>query len=182
VSWPAHDTVRLTEAFRRVGLQLFVRLELFDAEQVVGALTWPHSGFHLYTAVWVAEDDRAFASQLGRYCARNPVALKRLTCDRAAKVVKYRSDKSEGPTAGTEIVYPLEFLARMLVHIPDQGHVTTRYSGCYANCPRGMRKKRRRLPALTGRRRWFPHDAWRRTKPGPARGHPPVGGAPAADH
>ena len=52
--------------------------------------------------------------------------LERLTYDRAAKAVTYRSDKSEGPMAGTEIADPLEFLARVLVHIPDKGHVTTR--------------------------------------------------------
>lgn len=33
---------------------------------------------------------------------------------------------------------PLEFLARALVHIPDNGQVATRYHGWYANCPRGM--------------------------------------------
>ncbi len=33
---------------------------------------------------------------------------------------------------------PLEFLARVLVHIPDQGQVTTRDYGWYANCPRGI--------------------------------------------
>lgn len=33
VSWPAHDTARLTEAFRRAALRLFVRLELFDEDQ-----------------------------------------------------------------------------------------------------------------------------------------------------
>jgi hypothetical protein len=53
VSWPAHDTARLTEAFRRAVLRLFVRLELFDEEQAAGMLTWPHSGFHVHTAVWV---------------------------------------------------------------------------------------------------------------------------------
>jgi len=36
-------------------------------------------------------------------------------------------------------VDPLECLARALVHIPDKGHVTTRYYGWYANRPRGMR-------------------------------------------
>ncbi|MFN5200455.1 MAG: transposase, partial [Gemmatimonas sp.] len=45
------------------------------------------------------------------------------------------------PTAGTETVDPLEFLARVLVHIPDKGHVTTRYYGWYVNRPRGMRDK-----------------------------------------
>ncbi|WP_434479298.1 transposase [Gemmatimonas sp.] len=131
----------LAEAFRRAVLRLFERLELFDEEQAAGMLTWPHSGFHVHTAVWVPEDDRAFATRLARYCARNPVALERLTYDRAAKAVTYRSDKADGPTAGTETVDPLEFLARVLVHIPDQGHVTTRYYGWYANRPRGMRRQ-----------------------------------------
>lgn len=91
------------------------------------------------TAVWVPEDDRAFATRLARYCARNPVAVERLTYDRTAKAVTYRSDKSEGPTAGTETADPLEFLARVLTHIPDKGQVTTRYYGWYANRLRGMR-------------------------------------------
>ncbi len=52
------------------------------------------------------EDDRAFATRLARYGARNPVALERLTYDRSAKAVTYRSDKSEGPTAGTETADP----------------------------------------------------------------------------
>ena len=47
-------------------LRLFVRLALFDEEQAAGMLTWPHSGFHLHTAVWVPEDDRAFATRLAR--------------------------------------------------------------------------------------------------------------------
>jgi hypothetical protein len=141
VSWPVHDTARLPEACRRAVLRLVVRLELFDEDQAAGLLTWPHSGFHVHTAVWVSEDDRAFATRLARDCARNPVALERLTYDRAAKAVTYCSDKSEGPTAGTETADPLEFLARVLVHIPDQGHVTTRYNGWYANRPRGMRRQ-----------------------------------------
>jgi len=147
VTWPVHDTARLTEAFRRAVLRLVVRLELFDEHQAAGMLTWPHSGFHVHTAVWVPEDDRAFATRLARYCARNPVALERLTYDRATKAVTYRSDTSDGPTAGTETVDPLEFLARVLVHIPDQGHVTTRYYGWYANRPRGTRRKAAPAPA-----------------------------------
>ena len=124
VTWPAHDTARLTEAFRRAALRLFVRLALFDEAQAAGMRTWPHSGFHVHTAVWVPEDDRACATRLVRDCARNPVVLERLTYDRTAKAVTYRSDTSDGPTAGTETADPLECLARVLVHIPDKG--TTR--------------------------------------------------------
>ncbi len=55
--------------------------------------------------------------------------------------VTYRLDKSVGPTAGTETLDPRAFLARVLVHIPDKGQVTTRYYGWYANRPRGMRRR-----------------------------------------
>ena len=111
----------------------------------------------------VAEDDRAFATRLARYCARNPVALERLTYGRTAKAVTYRSDKSEGPTAGTETADPLEFLARVLVHIPDKGHVTTRYDGWYANRPRGRRRQGRRSCSRSSRS--TPSRARRATSP-----------------
>ncbi len=39
VTWPAHDTARLTEAFHRAVLRRFVRLELFDEDQAAGMLT-----------------------------------------------------------------------------------------------------------------------------------------------
>jgi hypothetical protein len=45
VTWPVHDTARLTEAFRRAALRLVVRLELFDEHHAAGMRTWPHSGF-----------------------------------------------------------------------------------------------------------------------------------------
>ena len=112
------------------------------------------------------EDDRACATRLARYCARNPVALVRLTYDRAAKAVTYRSDTSEGPTAGTETADPLEFLARVLVHIPDKVHVTTRYYGWYANRPRAMRRQAEPAPcappAIVAAPRLAPTEASRR--------------------
>ena len=66
----------------------------------------------MHSAVGIPEDDRAFATRRSRYCARNPVALERLTYDRTAKAVTYRSDKVHGPTAGTEPVNPNEVLVR----------------------------------------------------------------------
>ena len=69
------------------------------------------------------------------------MALDRLTYDASAKQVTYRSDKFDGPTAGTEIADALEFLARVLTHIPDKGQVTTRYHGWYATRPRGIRRQ-----------------------------------------
>ena len=167
VWWPGHNTDRLTEAFRRAVLRLFVRLALVDAEQAADMLTSPHSGFHVHTAVWVPKDDRAFATRFARSCAWNPLALERLTYDRSAKTVTYRTDKSEGPTAGTGTVDPLAFLARVLMHSPDKGHVTTRYYGGYANRPRGIRSPAASAaatvpPAIVPAPRLAPTEATRR--------------------
>jgi hypothetical protein len=79
--------------------------------------------------------------RLARYCARNPVALDRMEYTRESKQVSYRSDKTDGPTAGTEKLDPLEFLARIVTHIPDKRQVMTRYYGWYSNRVRGTRKK-----------------------------------------
>jgi hypothetical protein len=67
--------------------------------------------------------------------------LERMEYRAATKKVSYRSDKTEGPTAHADTADPLEFLARLVVHIPDKGQVMTRYYGWYANRPRGVRKK-----------------------------------------
>ena len=141
VPWPAHDTGTLTEAFRRAVLRLFVRRGIFEADDARAMLAWPHAGFHVHDAVWVPDGDTAFATRLARYCARNPVALERLTYDGPGSPVRYRSDKRDGPTAGTETVDPLEFLARVVTHIPNKHQVMTRYYGWYANRARGIRRQ-----------------------------------------
>ncbi len=69
---------------------------------------------------------------------------------------------------GTETVDPLEFLARLVTHIPNKHQVMTRYYGWYANRPRGTRRKAttdadvapitvaepEALPLREARRRW----------------------------
>jgi hypothetical protein len=45
--------------------------------------------------------------------------------DRLAVVLagRYRSDKTDGPTAGPETVDPLDFLARITAHIAPPPHL-----------------------------------------------------------
>ena len=91
--------------------------------------------------MWVAADDREFAVRLARYCARNPVALSRLEYRSDDATLTYHSDKPTGPTAGSETVDVLEFLARVVSHIPNKGQVLQRYYGWYANRTRGIRRR-----------------------------------------
>ncbi len=55
--------------------------------------------------------------------------------------VTYHSDKPTGPTAGSETLGVLEFLARVVSHIPNKGQVLQRHYGWYANRTRGIRRK-----------------------------------------
>jgi hypothetical protein len=61
--------------------------------------------------------------------------------DERQSAVTYHSDKPTGPTAGSETVDALEFLARVVSHIPNKGQVLQRYYGWYASRVRGMRRK-----------------------------------------
>jgi hypothetical protein len=66
-----------------------------------------------------------FAVRLARYCARkggrNPVALGRMQYHKEDSTVTYHSDRRTGPTAGSETIGALEFLARVVSHIPNKG-------------------------------------------------------------
>ena len=156
VPLPLHEVTTLTEAFRRAVLRLFVRRELMDGETAQGMLAWPHSGFHVHDGVWVAADDRAFAVRLARYCARNPVALERLDYQSGSDTLTYHSDKATGPTAGSETVDALEFLARVASHIPDKGQVLQRYYGWYASRTRCIRRRAGTAAARGSSCRAFP--------------------------
>jgi hypothetical protein len=59
-------------------IRLFVRRELFEREDAEAMLAWLHSGFQVHDAVLVPGGDVAFALRLARYCARNPVAHRRV--------------------------------------------------------------------------------------------------------
>jgi len=75
-------------------------------------------------------------------------------------------------------VDPLEFLARVVVHIPDKGHVTTRYYGWYANRPRGIPFRHARQGGDRGSGR-AARDRPRATTRAD-RGQPPMGEGPTA--
>jgi len=58
---------------------------------------------------------------------------------------RWNRRKTDGPTAGSQTVDPLEFLARLLTHIPDPGQAMPRYYGWYASRTRGTRRRPARI-------------------------------------
>ena len=127
-----HQIEVLSEAFRRALLREFVRQELLSEDDARSMLSWPHSGFHVHHAVRLEADDALGILQLARYAARAPVARDRLHYEARNRLVRLVSDKRDGPTAGTHAFPALEFLARLLAHVPDSHEVLVRHYGAYS--------------------------------------------------
>ncbi len=99
-------------------------------------------------------EDRKGAVRLGRYMIRCPIVLKRLSWEtetgevvclgrpsrRAGPDVYRRRSSRRAPPDGGEARWDvLEFLARVVDHIPEPSQQTVRYWGFYANAARGKR-------------------------------------------
>jgi hypothetical protein len=127
--------------FRAEVLRMLLNKELITGAVVDNLLSWRHSGFSAHGAVRV--EDRQGAVRLGRYMIRCPIALKRLNWDKQTAEVLYRGRPTrrgglERSGARWDV---LEFLARVVDHIPEPSQQTVRYWGFYANAARGKRRK-----------------------------------------
>ena len=127
--------------FRAEVLRMLLRKELITEAIVDNLLSWRHSGFSAHGAVRV--DDRQGAVRLGHYMIRCPIVLKRLSWEWEAGEIVYRSRPSRrtGPDDGHARWDVLEFLARVVDHIPGPSQQMVRYWGFYANAARGKRRK-----------------------------------------
>jgi hypothetical protein len=134
--------VDITELFRQRVLREFVKRELLSEEAAQNMLSWPHSGFHVHLGPLIHENEAELLTTTARYCARAPLSLSRLTYDRDTQTVTYAYTNSYDNSDATEILSPLELIARLVVHIPDPGEQIVRYAGIYSHRTRGLWRKR----------------------------------------
>ena len=161
-----HDAAVLAETWRRAVLSLFVRQGWLEEEAATAMLAWPHSGFGAHVGPAINADDRATVLRVARYGARAPVAESRLRYDAARAEVELVSDATEGPYAGVHRFAALEFLARLVDHMPGKGEVRVRYYGAYASRRRGW--WRRRGVVLAGAGHEAAREPEREAEPWPA--------------
>ena len=139
---PRFNSRHLERLFRAEVLRRLVDKGLIGEETVRNLLAWRHSGFSVHGAVRVK--DRQGAARLGRYMIRCPLALNRLSWNDDTAEVAYTARPSRRsvslPTTACWDV--LEFIARVVDHIPEPSQQTTRYWGFYANAARGKRRKK----------------------------------------
>ncbi len=87
-----------------------------------------------------AGDGRALEA-LARYCLRNPVSLTRLRWDPGSQTATYLPrDGHDGERA--EKLDALDFVARLLAHVPDPRRHLVHDYGAYSNVVRGKLKAR----------------------------------------
>jgi len=145
------------EPFRRIWEDNVFRL-LLDAGRIDHTVvsqirSWRHSGFSVDRSVRLPAGDRDGLERLAQYMARSPFSLTRLLrITRTGQVVyhaeKHRPHRFPDPAAedlfggvarNYQVFDPLDFLAELTQHIPNQGEHLVRYYGYYSNKTRGAR-------------------------------------------
>ena len=125
------DGEALERLWRAEVLRLLGARGKIGEEVVESLLSWRHSGFSVHAGVRVEE--KAAAARLGRYMARCPIVLDRVEwdADREEVVVHPRPSRRGGPFGESERLDVLEFLARVLDHVPEPRQQQVRYWGWY---------------------------------------------------
>ena len=105
-------------------------------------LSWRHTGFHVHIGARIWPEDETASGNPEKYIVRASFSQERMlyipaekSADGSAKVA-YQS--KDGKTEQT--FDALDWLARLVVHIPNKYEQLVRYAG-YSNKSRGIRKK-----------------------------------------
>ena len=116
---------------------------LLSEERIRLLLSWRHPGFSVHTSVTVPPDDREGLERLARYLLRPPVSLERLLLDEHAQAIAYAARIKPGlePRSAPAHLDPKDFLARLVMHIPDPRRHVIRYYGAYSSVVRARRRR-----------------------------------------
>ena len=130
--------------FRHKVLRLLQVEGLLSEERTELLLSWRHTGFSVHTRVRVEPEDQGAVERLARYILRPPISLERMQWDGAGEVRYRRKAGHESPGfrgVAAETFDPADFLARVLMHVPEPRRHLVRYYGAYSNASRGRRRR-----------------------------------------
>jgi hypothetical protein len=130
--------------FRHKVLRLLQDEGLLSEERTELLLSWRHTGFSVHTRVRVEPEDTQALERLARYILRPPISLERMQWDGRGEVSYRRKTGHDGAgscAAAYEALDPLDFLARVIMHIPEPRRHLVRYYGAYSNAARGRRRR-----------------------------------------
>jgi len=134
-SWhplPYVDTHKAELFFRHKVLHLLRDRELISQERIDLLLSWRHSGFNVHNRTTVYPSDTEGIHKLACYLMRAPVNLSRLRYHPDSGLVLYEP-KNHAELDDPALTDPLEFLARVLIHVPEPRKHLVHFYGAYAN-------------------------------------------------
>jgi hypothetical protein len=134
----------LEKAFRYEVLKMLKKEGKINDAIIENLLSWHHSGFHVYIGGRIMPDDETGLEKLAKYIIRACFSQERMvyipvekSTDGVAKVIYTSKNGGSRKTFDA-----LDWLAQLVMHIPDRYEQTVRYYGFYSNKLRGLRKKR----------------------------------------
>ncbi len=128
VGVPYVDPSAAEQLFRHFGVRLLQRADLLDEDRTRLLLSWQHSGFSVHNSVTVPAGDGRALEALARYCLRNPVSLARLRWEPGSATATYLPRDGHDDEKA-ETLDALDFLARLLAHVPDPRRHIPHYYG-----------------------------------------------------
>jgi hypothetical protein len=117
--------------FRSKVFRLLKDQQLISDERIQLLLSWKNSGFSVHNSTTVYPNDEAGLQTLAFYMLRAPVSLQRLRYEPHSQQILYQT-KSGHDRLDPQLSDPMEFLARVLIHIPEPGKHTAHYWGIYS--------------------------------------------------
>ena len=94
----------------------------------------------MHNSVTVLPEDADGIERMARYLLHAPLNLDRLHFDQDSGTVAYRSKHRRGTNSLGTTYDPLDFLARLLMHVPEPRLHTVRYTGAYSSVSRARRR------------------------------------------
>ena len=150
---PSEETV--SRLFRHKVLKMLLREGAIGQEIVENMLSWNHTGFGADIGPALAPDvsadrpTRTRLETLPAYMVRAPIVAGRISEEEDGSVI-YKASRIHPRHGGDSRRFdPLDFIAQIVLHIPDVHEKTVIYYGWYSNRIRARRKRDSALaPAL----------------------------------
>ncbi len=129
---PYVDAHQAELLFRHKLFALLRNRGLISQDRIDLLLSWRHSGFSVHNHTTVYPSDTEGMHKLACYLMRAPVNLSRLRFDKASGLLVYEH-RAGHDIDDDALVDPLEFLARVLIHVPQPNKHLVHFYGAYAN-------------------------------------------------
>jgi hypothetical protein len=140
------DPARLTLIFARKVLQYLKKVDPENiTDEVIGqVLSQEHTGFSVWIGAAVIPEQGLYGEFMARYIARGCIANSKVRCDNGQVVYTNKE--------GQEFRFDeLEFVARLVQHVPFHKESLIRYFGHYSYVVRGLSAKAARQSAASSK-------------------------------